>query len=697
MDTQDIQPETKRIQDKLAPLLPVFAKAAIGDFSDTVPIPETEDEFTPLYVGVQVMLEVIREQLAKLTRQKNEMNSILNNTPEIIARFDHDLRHIYINDAVERAAGIPAHKYIGKTNKDLGMPEELLKTWDEAIRSVFDTGKERTLEFEFPGPFGNRFFSSLIIPEHDATGSVATVLGITRDVTEFKLAQIESQKLAAIVESSNEAIVSLTLDGTITSWNKGAERMYGYTSGEMIGKSFAVLIPPERPDEKEQILDKIRRGVGLEHYQAVRVKKDGAKIYVSITLSPIRDGSGNITGAAKLSTDISFRKRAEQMLLESTEKIEQEKSKVDAVLASMADGVFAMDTNGVIILMNGVAEKLSGYTVQESLGKRYQEILRLQFEKYPDQPYPPFVEGVIRTGETSSLVNHSVLCTKDGNKISVTYKAGPVKDEKGTVFGCVVVLRDNSRERALEKAKDEFISVAAHQLRTPLGIMRWGMELMLEGKSETLTDSVREKIADLYQSNLRMIALVNDLLNVSRIEQGRVLNEPKDTDVPQAIQSVLSELKTEAEKKSLAVTFQPPDPPVHHIFVDQKRFHEALQNILANAVKYNRDHGSVTVAVTEEGGKVKIAISDTGIGIPPGDQQRIFSKFFRAQNATLSQTDGSGLGLFIVKSYVLNWGGSVWLESPTVRKQTDDGKEEAYGTNIFLTIPFAPEKTEENQ
>lgn len=673
-------------RERLNALRTIFAKAAVGDFSENLSLPDTNDEFTELYMGIQIMIEVIRQQLAELSQQKEMYKTLVDHSPDIIARFDKKFRHIFVNSEVERSVGIPAATFIGKTNQELGMPQDLSMYWQNTIQTVFQTGTEQQIEFELPLPNdGIRYFHSRIVPEYNGVGEITSVLGITHDITELKLIEKKSHELASIVESTDEAIVGLTLDGTIKSWNKGAEKMYGYTANEILGKPLGILIPADRKDEEKQIIDKIKQGVSLEHYETVRLKKDGIPIYVSKTLSPTKDSKGTITGYSALATDITFRKTAENMLIQSTEQLEVEKSKVDAILSSIGDGVFAVDKEGKISVMNAVAEHISGYSVNEAIGKIYQDIFHFEYENDPAKPYPSFVQHVITSGETTQFMNHTLLVAKDGKKISITFNATPTKDENGRTLGCVVVIRNNTKERALEKAKDEFISIAAHQLRTPLGTIRWTMEMLMEGRSGPVPPAFHDKLERIYNSNQRLILLVKDLLNVSRIEQGRALNEPTTTNLLETIELILRDSESDIKKKSLTCNIHKPES-LPSVFVDPKRLYQTVQNIVSNAIKYSNNQGTIDITITTDEKEINVAVEDSGMGIPEDESKLLFSKFFRASNAA-SETEGTGLGLFIVKSNVDGWKGKIWIDSPTKTRE-DNGKTVRFGTTVHFTIPY---------
>ena len=370
---------------------------------------------------------------------------------------------------------------------------------------------------------------------------------------------------------------------------------------------------------------------------------------------------------------IEEQKHHEREIEKSKTITEQEKAKAEAILQSIGDGVFAVDLDYKIMLMNSVAEQLSGFSFREAQGRYYRDVFQFVQEKAPDSPYPLFIEETIRTGTAKKLVNHTLLVKKDQTKLQISDSAAPIKDNKNNIFGCIVVIRDASRERADERIKDEFISVSAHQLRTPLGSIRWIIEMLL-AYSET-PQKVRDKIELISKSNRRMIMLVNDLLSVSRIDQGRVKSEPQLTDICEIIKSAVLEMDAEAQEKKVTIDLRL-DKTIPKIMIDPKQFRDVIQNLLSNAVKYNVVGGKVVIVGMLVANYIRISVADDGIGIPKEDQSSIFSRFYRAANADKSDTTGSGLGLFLVKSYVEKWGG-------TIRFQSVEGK----GSTFYLELP----------
>ena len=239
---------------------------------------------------------------------------------ELVSRFDSEFRYTFVNKAAERVTGLAADALLGKTLAELGMSPDLVAFWEQAIEGVFSTGMEAQTSFSFEAQSGRRHYAWILTPEKDASGIVQAVLSVAYDTTElnrlrnhaFNFTQLAQFK--AIVESSDDAIISKSLEGIVTSWNRGAEVIFGYTAAEMIGRPLLAIFPPERQHEEAIILGRLIAGETVDHFETVRVRKDGRLVNVSATISPIRDEYGNIVGASKIARDISQLKAHEAEL-----------------------------------------------------------------------------------------------------------------------------------------------------------------------------------------------------------------------------------------------------------------------------------------------------------------------------------------------------------------------------------------------
>lgn len=234
----------------------------------------------------------------------------------------------------------------------------------------------------------------------------------------------------------------------------------------------------------------------------------------------------------------------------------------------------------------------------------------------------------------------------------------------------------NEKLREVDQTKSEFISIAAHQLRTPLGSIRWNIEMLLSQK-ETPKD-IKERIKHIYDRSKHMITLVNDLLTVSRIEQGRIVEKPRKTMISEVVRDVVFETQALAQKKGVIIEVKFEKDKIPPMMIDTQHLREVVQNLLSNAVKYSHRNGKATVELRVVNSKhAQISVADTGIGIPEKDKGRIFSKFFRAGNALQRDTEGSGLGLFVAKYYAEGWGGKLSFQS-----------EEGKGSIFYIDLPL---------
>ena len=271
--------------------------------------------------------------------------------------------------------------------------------------------------------------------------------------------------LSAIVNSSHDAIVSKTLDGIITSWNPGAERMFGYAASEAIGQSIRLIIPPELQEEEDYVLDKIRRGEKVDLFETIRQTKDGRRLNIALTVSPIRDARGVVVGASKIARDISDRKLLECLLC--------------AIVTSSDDAIVSKTLDGIITSWNPAAERMFGYTAEEAIGQSIRLIIPPELQEEED-----YVLNQIRRGEK---IDHfeTIRQTKDGRRLNISLTVSPIKDAGGVVVGASKTARDithrkeveREREAALEQlagalaGRDQFVAVAAHELRNPLNVL----------------------------------------------------------------------------------------------------------------------------------------------------------------------------------------------------------------------------------
>ena len=361
--------------------------------------------------------------------------------------------------------------------------------------------------------------------------------------------------------------------------------------------------------------------------------------------------------------------RSVAALKEERETIAVERNKLALVLSGISDAVIAIDLNTNIITFNTAAERLLDMRAEDAVGKSIDGVLSIKAgtQRLTSRAYcagSPFQNELISVvgprGKTSSA---SLLV----NSLATT---------AGTSLGWIITLHDRTKEEAVETIKREFVSIAAHQLRTPLTAIRWATDLFLRGSGKS-TIKQKQLIEQARASTERMVVLVNDLLNVARLEEGRLVANRQPTDLTKLIRECVRHAEPEAKIRNHTLTFIAPKKAMPKFLLDEEAMSLAFQNLIENAIRYTPPGGTITLSVEEKNDDLAIKIADTGVGIPDNQKDRVFTKFFRAKNVVQLETEGSGLGLFITKNIILGHGGTISFVST-------EGK----GTTFTILLPM---------
>lgn len=358
----------------------------------------------------------------------------------------------------------------------------------------------------------------------------------------------------------------------------------------------------------------------------------------------------------------------------------EEKADRESILSSLSDGVLQFDSMRRITLMNSKAEELLGIKMQELDGLSVVPDLwdvKPSFRSLVEVIYPELAPFASQKGSNSYTgdVGQEVHTSFPELRLFVVSKQ--VKDSAGKVIGNIKILRDITHDELISKIKSEFVSVAAHQLRTPLAGLKWSIKLMLDGETGPVNEKQKEFLQKGFESSERMVKLVNDLLNVARIEEGRFGYEFRDIDYVGFMEKLVKSYDAAAKKKKINLVFPQVKDIIPPLYLDPDRIGMAISNLIENALKYTLEGEFVKVMVSLEGDFVKTVVSDTGVGIPASEQSRIFSKFFRASNIVKLETEGTGLGLYIVRNIIERHGGSITFNS-----------EENRGTSFTILLPL---------
>ncbi|MGN6193196.1 MAG: PAS domain S-box protein [Rhodanobacteraceae bacterium] len=539
-------------------------------------------------------------------------------------------------------------------------------------------------------------------------GALVGIVVVFRDITERRRAEREQARLAAIVDGSDDAIASKTLDSIVTSWNPAATRLFGYKPEEIIGKSITLIIPPERQAEEDSILDQLRRGERVDHFETVRLAKDGTRIDVSLTISPIRDPSGAIIGASKIARDITARKRSEKRL--------QEEIQVRELLGDAARAVIhgQLDLQRVVQSVTDIAREITGaafaaffYNVEDERGESYRlyTISGAPLEAFSKFPQPrntavfgPAFRGEanVRSGDITADPryghNPPYHGMPEGHLPVRSYLAVPVKAASGEVLGALffghpepdvfteraerlvtavaaqaavavesarshqALKREIDQRKQAEQAlylvnrqKDEFLAMLAHELRNPLAPIRNATELL----SHMLANDADAQVAlgMIKRQGVQLSRLVDDLLDVSRVTTGRIQLEYKTIDlatvIAQALETVEAQIREKRHRVSITAFYEP-----LYVEGDFARLVQCASNILANATKYTEPGGEIWIRTRGDRDSAFIEISDTGAGIPPELLPQIFDLFVQSDRTLDRAQGGLGVGLAVVKRLI---------------------------------------------
>jgi len=517
--------------------------------------------------------------------------------------------------------------------------------------------------------------------------------------------------LAAIIDSSQDGIISKNLNGVITSWNKGAENIFGYNEQEAIGKHISLIIPPDRLSEEEMIISKLKRGEKIEHYETIRLTKSGNKVNISLSISPIRNDKDQIIGASKIARDITKQKQAELLIHQYVLNLEQ----INAIGKTLSS---ELDTDNILQKTTDATTNISGaafgaffYNKTDEKGQSYflytlSGAPREAFEKFGMPRNTPLFDatfsgkGIVRSDDIRKHANYGKNSPHHGMPAGhlpvVSYLAVPVFSPKGIVIGGLffghpepgkftedheliveaiasqaAIALENAKlyheVQTLSETKDQFIGFASHELKTPLTTMSGYVQLM--EKSPAKTEQFLPKI---NKQLSRLTAIISDLLDISKIQAGKFDLNKSPILLNTLIKESVESAKLLSEHHQIFCHL--PAEPVM-LNVDATKMSQVLVNIISNAIKYSPRASKIEVKAEQLADDVRITVKDQGIGIAKEELDKIFTQFYRAASGE-SRADGLGLGLYLCKEFVEAHHGTIWAES-------DIGT----GTTIHVTLP----------
>ncbi|HEU5137541.1 MAG TPA: PAS domain S-box protein [Steroidobacteraceae bacterium] len=671
--------------------------------------------------AVMVFHDVSRRRAAERALRSSEerLSAVFSQAALGIAVADLDGRFQEANFKFCSILGYSLEELRQHTFLDLTYADDLVATLAKVKELREGKIENYALEKRYVRKDGSLVWSSTTVTLlRKGTGEAAQFIGIIQDITERKEAVDTMSRLAAVVEYSDDAIITKTLEGIISTWNPGATRIFGYTADEAIGKPVTLLIPPEHLDEEPGILERLRRGERIDHYETVRRRKDGTLINVSLTVSPIKDEHGRIYGASKIARDITRQKRAEELI--------REQAHVLALLDTTGKSIASqLDLQNVLQTVTDTATQLTGakfgaffYNIINEQGEAFllytlSGARREDFEKFglPRNTavfHPTFTgQGVVRSADITKDPRYGKSAPHHGmpkGHLPVrSYLAVPVVSRSGEVMGGLffghpdvdrfteraeqvvigvaaqaAVAMDNarlyeaaqreiaSRERAeaalreTDQRKDEFLATLAHELRNPLAPIR--QATLISMSADATPDQKRWAHEVITRQVRHMSVLLDDLLDISRITRGTLELRTEMTDIKAVVDAAVETSRPTIDAKMHDFHIELPREPVKFA-ADPLRLAQVLSNLLTNAAKYTDPRGRIRLRATADADTITISVTDTGIGLSQEGLTAVFRMFSQVQSTRDRSDGGLGIGLALSKGLVQLHGGTIEASS----------------------------------
>ena len=613
-------------------------------------------------IGFINILTDIHSQKTAEFRAREQFEALVETSPECIAIIAADGTLRFINASGAATLGASSLEgIVGHSMYDFVAPEhrERFQAFNESVCH----GERSSIQFDMIGLTGDRHQMEIYASPMRQVDGTDCHLAIAHDVTNRNRAEQSAQLLASIVDSSDDAIISKDLNSIITTFNKSAERVFGYTAEEIVGRPVTLLIPEDRQDEEPQILARLRAGERVDHFETVRVHKNGSLLDISLTISPVKDSFGRVIGASKIARDISDRKRNEAELKRSEERFRQ--------LADLGPQiVWLSGPQGELEFVNQRWIDFSGLDLAAT-----KDIRQIELCLHPDDRVLDHWNRSVQLGQPFEL--EARLRSKDGEFRWFMMRSVPIIDHDGQIlrwFGTSTDIHQNKMlQLQLQRANqdlEQFAYSASHDLKEPVRGVKIFSELLASRYGDKLEGKAAEFLDHVRTSASRVEMLVNDLLvytQTALIDQADEMTEA-NASVQEALANLAGAIAEAGAVIQCAVL-----PAVR---VQATPLQQLFQNLIGNAVKYRRPgiRPLVRVEGRREGNQALFSVSDNGIGIHPEYKERIFGLFKRLHSS--DEYAGTGIGLALCQRIVERHHGRIWVES-------EPGK----GSTFYFTLP----------
>lgn len=614
---------------------------------------------------------------------EQRLASILESSDDVIVVKDLNGFIRSWNPGAQRMFGYTAEEVIGQHISMLAIPSRV-----HEIAGILERIRrgERVAQFETQRRTKDGRILDILLnvtPVRNRLGEVVGACKVARDITQQKRAAELQARLAAIVESSDDAIISQDLNGIIQSWNAGARRIFGYSAEEVVGQPLSILTVPNRVEDIPDILARIIEGQPINHYQTQRLTKDGRVLDMSLTFSPIRDDKGRIVGVSKIARDITAQKRAEAELRRSEEFLRESESRYRMAVRAANSVIWDYHVPSAQVVWSELLQPVFGYSPDEAGSTIERAVAWWSSHIHPDEreEVTQSFERLVNSAESSWRQNYRFQ-RADGTWAHVLDQGYVARDTNGTaarIVGSMVDISDQKRVeqslalaneelRAANRELEEFAFVASHDLKEPLRMVNSYTQLLLRKFPEN-NEEAAEYAEYIRNGVRRMEALLNDLLAFSHVIHGdRQSEQVQLNHVLDEVLSVLAESIRDTEAE-VACDLLP------QVCGDRVQLEQVFQNLIGNALKYRSEAPPrIFVRAERADSQWVIRISDNGEGFRPEYADQIFGLFRRLHGR---EVPGTGIGLAICRRIVERHGGRIWAESPG----------EGQGATFLFTLP----------
>ena len=600
--------------------------------------------------GVNVLVDITARKQAQ-TESEERFRTIFQTTSECVMVVAADGTLLQINPSGVAMLGAErAEQVVG--GSVYGLIAEHDRDRFREFNAKICSGEKASLEFDIVTLAGvRRHWESHAAPLRQLDGRMVQ-LATAHDITERQDNERTGLLLRAIVDSSDDAIVSKDLNGIITSWNQGAERLFGYKAEEVIGKSITIIIPQDRLDEEPKILARLRRGERVDHFETIRRHKDGTLLNISLTISPVKNSRGHIIGASKIARDITDRKRAEAALIESERRFRE-------LANSMPQIVWTARPDGSVDYCNERWFEFTGRDRERNAEAGWQAMVHPDDLQRCSDAWSAAV-----TAEQLYQVECRFWDRHEKRWRWFMCRAVPVRDTGGAVAKWFGSFTDIDEQKAIEdelrqanQDLEQFAYSASHDLKEPLRNIKIYSELLAQRYSHRLDNQALEFLGFVSAGATRTELLIRDLLSYTQLSQLETPVEPSDAN--QALAATLADLSSIISESGARITTE----RLPHVRVHRAHLQQLFQNLIGNAIKYSVAGRRPEVHISAEchNADCTFAVRDNGIGIHPSYKEKIFGLFKRLHSS--DEYSGTGIGLAICKRIVERYHGRIWVES----------------------------------